>query len=262
MPGSLTVVGTGIRAGIQLTEEARDALVRADRVFFLAEPIGAGVIQMLWPDARPLHDLYQEGVVRQHAYEVMVETILAPVRAGLSVCAAFYGHAGIFGTPGHEAVKRARSEGYEAVMLPGISAMDCLFADLGIDPGRRGCLNYEATDFLARRPPVDTSAVLVLWQVTVIGRSDAVTEPDLSQLPLLVDLLVELYSPEQEIIVYEASPNPIGRADVCRVPLRELGHIELPQMATLVVYPAEAVAEAFASAARTEAAATVLPLDP
>ena len=40
MTGSLTVVGTGIRLGVQLTPEARAALLRADRVLHLgAEPL-------------------------------------------------------------------------------------------------------------------------------------------------------------------------------------------------------------------------------
>jgi hypothetical protein len=33
-------------------------------------------------------------------------------------------------------------------MLPAISAEDCLFADLGVDPADHGCPSYEATDFL------------------------------------------------------------------------------------------------------------------
>ena len=64
----------------------------------------------------------------------------------------------------------------------GISAEACLFADLGLDPGTTGCQSYEATAFLARTPPVDTEAVLVLWQVSVLGRADHVEEPDPSQL--------------------------------------------------------------------------------
>ena len=33
-------------------------------------------------------------------------------------------------------------------MLPAISAEDCLFADVGIDPAMTGCQSYEATDFM------------------------------------------------------------------------------------------------------------------
>jgi hypothetical protein len=41
---------------------------------------------------------------------------------------------------------RSSTDGFDAVMLPGISAEDCLFADLGIDPGMIGCQSFEATD--------------------------------------------------------------------------------------------------------------------
>jgi precorrin-6B methylase 1 len=263
VPGSLIVVGTGIRAGIQLTDEARDAIERADEVLFLvAEPAAAGVVRRLNPRAQSLEQLYAPGVERRLTYAAMVEAIMAPVRNGRSVCAAFYGHPGVFGTPGHAAVRQARAEGYEAVMLPGISAMDCLFADLGIDPGASGCQSYEATRFLSSRPAVDTNAVLVLWQVSVLGRSDSVTDPDLTRLPLLVERLLELYPPDHEVIAYEASPYPIADARVRRVPLASLAAVDLPGLATIVVapaQPAEAAAEAPSSAARTLATATTLP---
>ena len=262
-PGSLIVVGTGIRVGIQLTDEARDAIEHADEVLFLAaEPVAAGVVRRLNPRARALDHLYEPGVERRRVYEAMVEEIMAPVRNGLSVCAAFYGHPGVFGTPGHAAVRQARTEGYEAVMLPGISAEDCLFADLGIDPGTNGCQSYEATHFLVRRPAIETGAVLVLWQVSVLGRSDCVTEPDLTQLPLLVERLLELYPRDHEVIAYEASPYPVADANVRRVPLASLAAADLPWLATIVLGPAqpvEAPAEVRSSTARTPAAATTLP---
>jgi uncharacterized protein YabN with tetrapyrrole methylase and pyrophosphatase domain len=237
--GSLTVVGTGIRAGVQLTPEARWAIERADRVLFLtAEPVADEAIRRLNPASESLDDLYEPGVERRLTYDAMVERIMAPVREGLTVCAAYYGHAGVFGMPAHAAVRQARAEGFEAEMLPGVSAEDCLFADLGIDPGASGCQSYEATDFLWRRPPVDTGAVLILWQVGVIGRTDTVTEADLTELPVLVERLLELYQPGHEVICYEASPYPVGLPYIRRLPLSALGSAQLPALATLVVSPA------------------------
>src|SRR3546814_12671609 len=37
----------------------------------------------------------------------------------------------------HKAIAQARAEGLEAHMEAGVSAEDCLYADLGIDPGGR-----------------------------------------------------------------------------------------------------------------------------
>jgi uncharacterized protein YabN with tetrapyrrole methylase and pyrophosphatase domain len=223
---------------VQLTPEARDEIVHAERLLFLvAEPIAAEQLLRLNASARSLHELYREGAPRAEAYEAMVEQIVASAREGLRACAAFYGHPGIFGTPAHESVRRARQEGIDARMLPGVSAEDCLFADLGIDPGRDGCQSYEATRFLEQRRPVDTRAVLVLWQATVLGRLDYTPEPDTRALPQLVERLRESYPAGHEVVVYAASPYPVGPAVIRRVRLDELTGAQLPRLATLVVPP-------------------------
>ena len=113
----------------------------------------------------------------------MAEAILEPVRAGKRVCAAFYGHPGVFVLPSHEAIARARAEGFDATMLPGVSAEDCLVADLGVDPARNGLQSYEAGDFLRRRPAIEPTTALVLWQIGVVGartHSASVSAPALS----------------------------------------------------------------------------------
>jgi siroheme synthase len=263
--GSLTVVGTGIRAGIQLTPEARAAIERADRVLFLvAEQVAAEAIRRLSPNAESLEGLYEPGAERAAVYESMVEKIMEPVRAGFSVCAAFYGHPGVFSRPAHGSVRKARLEGFEAEMLPGISAFDCLLADLGLDPGASGCQCYEATSFLRSQPAVDTGALLVLWQVSAVGRTDTIVEPDLRQLPLLATKLVELYGPGREAVVYEASPFPVGGPYIRRLRLADLAAESLPPLATLVICPPDQAdgvpAAASSSSDRTDAAATVLPL--
>ena len=129
------------------------------------------------PRARALSTLYRAGVPRRQIYAEMVDEILAAVRGGARVCAAFYGHPGVFVAPSHEAVRRAREEGYPARMLPAISAEDCLVADLGVDPGAHGWQSYEATSLLLRGHTPDPTAALVLWQVDATGKIDWDLEP-------------------------------------------------------------------------------------
>ena len=74
--------------------------------------------------------------------------MLAEVRAGRRVCGAFYGHPGVFTRVPNKAIAQARAEGFEAHMEAGVSAEDCLYADLGIDPGEVGCQQYEASQFM------------------------------------------------------------------------------------------------------------------
>jgi uncharacterized protein YabN with tetrapyrrole methylase and pyrophosphatase domain len=205
----------------------------------VADQIGAGLLAEINPDVRSLNDLYEPGVHRQVIYDRMTETILAEVRRGRSVCAAFYGHPGIFVSPSHEAVRRARAEGFPARMLPAVSAEDCLFADLGVDPGATGCQSYEATDFLLRRRQVDPTAMLILWQVSVIGERLYSRETPPRRLSVLVDYLRRWYDPQHPVTLYEASPYPIAEASIQNLTLQRLPHVEPAPLATLYVPPVD-----------------------
>jgi uncharacterized protein YabN with tetrapyrrole methylase and pyrophosphatase domain len=239
-PGSLTVVGTGIQLGTQLTPEARMAITHADAVLVLvAEPVVQAAVERLNPQTRSLHEHYVVGQSRADAYEAMVEEILAHVRRGLDVCAAFYGHPGVFVAPSHEAVRRAREEGFRARMLPGISAEDCLFADLGVDPARVGCQSYEATEFLVHGRRVDRTAGLVLWQLGTVGNTAAAEEATPSGLGVLVEVLLEHYPSGHDVVVYEASPLPGYEPRIRRVRLGDLAPQHVTALSTLYVPPVE-----------------------
>lgn len=98
--------------------------------------------------------------------------MLMHLRDGKNVVGVFYGHPGVFVSPSHRTIDIARKEGYTVKMLPGISAEDCLFADLGIDPSTPGCLTYEATDMLLCKKPLIPSSHLILYQVGCVGVID------------------------------------------------------------------------------------------
>jgi precorrin-6B methylase 1 len=241
---SLTVVGTGIDVGGQLTPQARASLAAADEALYLvADPVAVRLLEGLNPRARSLHTLYRDGKHRLETYEEMVEAMLSPLRRGRGVCAAFYGHPGIYVYPARVAVERARAEGHQARMFPAVSSLDCLFADLGLDPALSGCQIHHATDLLLRRTQPDTAALLLLLQIGVIGQPAHHDRPDWSRLPVLVDYLSEFYPRDHEVIAYEASPFPVAAPVVERTPLSELGNARLTAGMTLVV-PAASTREA------------------
>jgi hypothetical protein len=117
-----------------------------------------------------------------------------------------YGHPGVFADPGHEAVRRVRAAGLPARLLPAVSSLDCLFADLRLDPGRAGLQCYEATYFFLTLPPVDPRAMLVLLQVGMIGETGGAATPAVEpRFRLLLEALTALYAPDRPAILYEAS---------------------------------------------------------
>jgi hypothetical protein len=238
-PGSLTIVGTGIRPK-HLTPEALAEIRGADQLFYIAsEPVLGEWLGTLHEHATSLDQHYAAGLDRSSTYEAMVEAILAPARQGRRIAAAFYGHPGVFVTPSHEAVARARAEGIPARMLPAVSAEDCLFADLGIDPGRSGCQSYDASYFVAHSPALDTGALVLLWQISVVGERRGVAEPNRSGLRTLTEKLLEHYTAGHAVVVYEASPYPRVDPLMDRMPLGDLPDYGVTSMATLVVPPVE-----------------------
>lgn len=237
--GRLTCVGLGTMLGAHLTPVARHALVSADDVFVLASDSLVELwVQRMRPDATSLQSFYADGRRRRDTYADMESAICEPVRAGRHVCAAFYGHPGVFAQVAHAAIKVVRNSGFDARMEPGISAEGCLYADLGLDPGRWGCQHYEATQLLFFRRTIDPTALLVIWQVGVVGDRQAArfaTTPAHRQ--LLVERLAPDYPAAHEVIVYEAPTTPLERPRIERMPLDRLPTAPLGMRSTLVVPP-------------------------
>lgn len=239
-PGSLACVGIGMTLGAHISPRSRSHIEQADVVFAaVSDPLVELWLQQMNPDVRSLQPLYADGKSRHDTYREMVEAMLAPVRAGKTVCGVFYGHPGVFAQAPHRAVEQARAEGFEARMEPGISAEDCLYADLGIDPGTFGCQHYEASQLMFYQRRIDPSAYLVLWQVAIAGDRSFrrfATEPAYRQ--LLVELLAQDYPLDHPCTVYEAATLPIQspRRDV--IALRDLPATDLGLAATLVLPPA------------------------
>jgi uncharacterized protein YabN with tetrapyrrole methylase and pyrophosphatase domain len=237
--GSLTLVGTGIQLVGQLTLAAEAWIKQADKVLFaLADPATAKWLKTLNSTAEAL-DYNTNNQRRRQTYQQMVEQMMQFVRQGLNVCAVFYGHPGVFADPAHNAIKQARREGFRAQMLAGISAEDCLFADLGVDPGKEGCQNFEATDFLIRRRQFDPHSSLILWQIALIGNLGFYEEGGhVHGLTVLTDVLTKTYSPEHEVIVYEAAVyHPVCEPVIQPLPLSELPQAKVTVVSTLYVPP-------------------------
>ena len=241
--GSLACVGLGMMLGAHLAPRSRSLMEQADVVFVLvSDPLVELWVQEMRPDMRSLQPYYREGTSRLKSYGEMVAAMLAEVRAGRRVCGVFYGHPGVFALVPHKAIREAREAGFDAHMEPGISAEDCLYADLGIDPGAYGCQHYEASQFMAYRRTIDPSAYLVLWQVGMAGdRSLARFSTGVAYRRVLVDLLRQDYPADHPVIAYEAATLPIAGPRMETLRLSALAEADLRLQTTLVLPPARAM---------------------
>jgi uncharacterized protein YabN with tetrapyrrole methylase and pyrophosphatase domain len=237
--GELVIVGTGISVAGQMTLAAKNQIESADIVFMgIMNKVGEHAVRKLNPNSVSLDDLYQDGKSRALTYAQMTDRIVQAVVEGNKVCAAFYGHAGVFVTPSHEAIKRVRELGLSAKMLPGVSAEDCLIADLGIDPSKFGCQSYEATQFLFRDYRIDPYMTQIIWQIGLVGEASLSVlnaKHNKPGLALLTEILLEHYPADHELIIYEAPTLPILQPDIQRIALRDLVNANTNLVSTLVI---------------------------
>jgi uncharacterized protein YabN with tetrapyrrole methylase and pyrophosphatase domain len=237
--GSLACVGLGMTLGAHLGPRARSYIENADVVFAaVSDPLVELWVQGMNGDVRSLQDFYADGKCRHSSYQEMVAAIMHEVRSGRRVCGAFYGHPGVFAMVPHMAIATAREEGHAAVMEAAVSAADCLYADLAIDPGSVGCQHYEASQFMFYRRRVDPSAYLVLWQIGVAGdRTFGASTTGAACRELLLELLAPDYPMDHEVIIYEAATLPILEPRSERVALGALATAALKPYSTLVIPP-------------------------
>lgn len=236
--GSIVIVGTGMTLGAHITPICRSHIEQADVVFCSAHPMMELWLKDMTPDVRSLQGLYAEGKDRRITYREMVDVMLAEVRAGKKVVGAFYGHPGVFAWSPHKVIEEARAEGYSAHMEPGVSAEDCLYADLGIDPGRVGSQNFEASQFMFYQRNIDPSAYLVLWQIGIAGdKSIKRFHTPQAYRQLLSEMLSEYYPLDHQIALYECPTLAMDTARIEWIPLSEFADAEVSLITTMLIPP-------------------------
>lgn len=238
--GRLACVGLGMTMGSHLTPLARSHIEQADVVFAaLSDAIVELWLKRMHADVRSLQPNYAAGKPRMRTYREWVALMMDELRADKRVCGVFYGHPGIFAWSPHRVIAQARAEGFEAHMEPGISAEDCLYADLGIDPGRYGCQHFEASQLLYCERRIDPAGYLMLWQVGAVGnRSVGPLAHALAWRALLVERLGQDYPQDHPVILYRGATLPIERPRIRRITLRELATARLTAEQTVVLPPA------------------------
>ncbi len=238
---SLTVLGTGIMFPSQMTFEAAEAIRFADVTLF---NVGNHALAVEWLQENAksyvdLYDFYGDGKSRQDTYDEMVNAIMSELRAGREVAAAFYGHPGVFVGPGFQAIKDARKEGFDARMLPGVSAVDCMFSDLEFDPAVYGCVMVEASDYVLMERTYDTRMPMILWQAGVVGdisfnaKGHASSESE----DMLKRRLLRDYDADHPIITYVAATLPGMTAKTRSATIGTLEKLELHASSTCIIPP-------------------------
>lgn len=231
----LIVVGTGIKSISHLTEETKRIIQNADKVLYLVNEDNIKQwIQREAKQAESMDPIYFSSDQRVEAYQALTNHIVDEYLKVSVLCVVFYGHPTVFADSALNAVRQINQDGGDAIILPAVSAHDCLFSDLKIDPGSQGCFSIEATELFIFDRHIDVHSHLILWQAANFGRTDGQLTDNLT---LLNEYLCRFYPTQHLICLYEAAPLPTMVPRIEWIPLSEFDKSTLNMTTTVYLPP-------------------------
>ena len=206
------IAGLGIQTARQLTREVEHAIRSSQEVFYLDTGAATSqVLEGLCPRVTPLYwQSYSEDQPRIGAYEHMALRVLEAALDHPPVTFAIHGHPLVAVHAPFLVLEAAKALGLEAAVLPGVSAIDTVLADLRLDPVINGVQMYEATDLLLRRRPLQPDVPAILWQIGPLEtalHSDRRSRPE--RFHRLVAHLRQYYPAGHQVVAIYSSPHPL-----------------------------------------------------
>lgn len=196
------LAGLGLRPS-HITAETSAALAECQRIYHISYvPETAELLSRFCSDVVDLRSLYEEGADRLRTYKRQAAEVLNGAFERKPVALAVYGHPLLLAMPSMFVLRLGPAIGMSVRPLPAVSALDCLMADLGVDPTTAGLQSHEATDLLLHGRPLIPTCATVLWQVgsleTRLHVSKAASRPE--RLHRLRDHLLRFYPPDHPAI--------------------------------------------------------------
>jgi uncharacterized protein YabN with tetrapyrrole methylase and pyrophosphatase domain len=241
LPFDIAIVGLGIVGIHQVTREVEETIRRCCQTFVVDSGFGVvAYLQTICGQVTSLLSLYEKGKSRLPTYRRMAAEVVNAALTESPVCFATYGHPLVYCYPATLIQRAAKLLDLRVKTFPGISALDTLLVDLGIDFAADGMQIYEATDLLLRRRPLQNDVSCVLWQANVFADpTHATARRGADQYLRLQDYLLEFYPAEHPVTLVVSKTFPLQQSIVETYRLKTLA-VELergPQAGTLYIPP-------------------------
>ncbi|HHT9922950.1 TPA: SAM-dependent methyltransferase [Legionella pneumophila] len=239
----LTIAGTGIKFLAHLTTEVMGAIRSSSCVLYLLnEPAIKHWVSINSKISFSLDDIYYSCIDRMESYEKIVGFINDNLDKYDDLVLLIYGHPIVFSTISAKLINQYSENELQLSVLPGISALDCLFADLGIDPGEVGFQSYDSTIFINNDIEYSAKVPLVLWQIAAVNESRIIkdkVDKSLQKKGLrnLKNRLLKKYPPNHQIIIYVATLYAGISSEIIKFNLNSLDNTLIPRLGTLYIPP-------------------------
>lgn len=220
------IAGLGVRAVNQVTREVEQALRASHHVLYLdAGAATRPYLSSLCPRVTSLFEQsYAAERPRINAYEHMAISVVQAALEDPPVTFAIHGHPVVAVHAPFLVLEMAKALDLRVEILPGISSLDTLFADLRLDPVVHGLQMYEATDLLLRRRPLQNDVPAIIWQIGPLEtalHSQRVSRPE--RFTRFIAHLRQFYPAGHAVAAIYCSPHPLMPPAILRFALEEMG---------------------------------------
>lgn len=185
---ALLLVGYGVGESLQITLEAQLALLRANRVYAIAPP--AALVRHLGTQRVSVTDLAprlrEEGVEAVDAYLDVAGFVLREAALDPPVALLVPGNPLFQNSITRFLVQAARERDLPVAVFPGVSILDVLISDLGLDVTSRGLQVFDARHIVARAPVLNPAVPLFILQPGALVEG---TSPERGETPSAVERL-------------------------------------------------------------------------
>jgi hypothetical protein len=242
-PFDMYIVGLGIVSVRQVTREAESAMRRSNEVLYASDAIGIhGYLQELCGKVTEVYvSTLREGEDRLSKYNRIAALVIDAALDHPPVSFAVAGHPQVFVYPTQQILAVANYFGLRVKVLPGISSLDCMIVDLGIDPGNQGVQMFETTALLLQQHPLYNDVPCFLWQVGAVETRLFTRAPSVPErFARLQKHLVKYYPAGHMVKVIYSSSHPLAMSTMLEFRIDELHlhAIHVHPGATLYIPPA------------------------
>lgn len=223
----LYAIGLGLDARAHLTPEAMRAVRSCVEIFVLAPDASAvSLVRELNPSAHVVdcQKFYRNRRRRPAVYDSIAEAVLQACTKYTDTALVVYGHPMFLVSAVETLLEGAREIGVPTKVIPGVSSLDMVMADLQLDVGY-GVTVADATLLLKSGLRLDTRLPLLVFQIANVG-SDRVERGAIprDRLVEVLNHLQETYPDDHDCILVVSQKSLLDDGYMLRSTLEELKH--------------------------------------
>lgn len=217
MAADIYIAGTGTVGYRQLTEEVKEAFKKSETIYLLHhQELVKEYLDEEFARVVDVSDEYNEEEVRSNTYQRIADRVLEGALGEHSgpVTFATYGHPMLFVDSSRILMEEAPSRDLDVEVMPGTSALDCLYTDIGLDPAINGLQIYDATDILVREAdlnPRTPAMILQIGSVESVLYSTRKSKPE--RFTNIKNHLQQFYPDDHEVYLLQTATFPISDSE-------------------------------------------------